>query len=258
MLFRGLAWAVLLGAAFAAVVSARGAVSSTQIVFAADLRPALDGEIYRVDMNGVRVDLSRSPFADTQETVSPNGKRLAFLSVRSGSSKIYVVGTDGRGLSAVSSSLSTCGRRRFSAGRPTAHDRSTAGTSSEARIYVLQQRHAQRVIARVSAADGGIGVGAWSPDSEEFEFDSPYQTEPVVRVVARRGTRVQNDRRRTWLVRHEGGLRWWRTEASCAERARQAARIVSGRAFAWSPDGDRLASLAGQTLTVAVQAASVA
>ena len=76
----------------------------------------------------------------------------------------------------------------------------TAGTASEARIYVLQPRHAQRVIARVSAADGGIGVGAWSPDSQEFEFDSPYQTEPVVRVVGATGSRVQSDRRRTCVV----------------------------------------------------------
>jgi hypothetical protein len=78
--FRGLAWAVLLGAALAAVVGARGAGSTTQIVFAADRRPALDGEIYRVDMDGKRVDLSRSPYADTQQTVSPDGKRIAFLS----------------------------------------------------------------------------------------------------------------------------------------------------------------------------------
>jgi hypothetical protein len=53
---------VLLGAAFAAVDSARGAGSATQIVFAADRRPALGGEIYRVDMDGKRVDLSRSPY----------------------------------------------------------------------------------------------------------------------------------------------------------------------------------------------------
>jgi Tol biopolymer transport system component len=68
---------VLLGAAFVGVVSARGAGAATQIVFAADRRPALDGEIYRVDMDGKRVDLSRSPFADTQQTVSPNAKRVA-------------------------------------------------------------------------------------------------------------------------------------------------------------------------------------
>ena len=110
-------------------------------MFAADLRPALDGEIYRVDMNGKRVDLSRSPFADTQETVSPNGKRLAFLSVRSGSSKIYVVGTDGRRLSAVSSSLPTLRPPQILGWSPdSTRIAVTAGTAQESRIYVLQPR----------------------------------------------------------------------------------------------------------------------
>jgi hypothetical protein len=40
----------------------------------------------------------------------------------------------------------------------------TASTALESRIYILQPRRPQRVIARVSAARGGIGVGAWSPD----------------------------------------------------------------------------------------------
>ena len=250
--FRGLAWAVLLGAAFAAVVSARGAGSATQIVFAADRRPALDGEIYRVDMDGKRVDLSRSPYADTQETVSPNGKRLAFLSVRSGSSRIYVVGTDGHGLSAVSAGLPTLRPPQILGWSPdSTRIAVTAGTASESRIYILQPRRPQHVIARVSAADGGIGVGAWSPDSQEFEFDSPFQSQPVVRVVGATGRPA---------FRVIGDAPAWSARGRLAVVSDEHVRVLSehgkrlasfpGRAFAWSPHGDRLASLAGQTLTV--------
>jgi Tol biopolymer transport system component len=250
--FRGLAWAVLLGAAFVAVVSARGAGSATKIVFAADRRPALDGEIYRVDMDGKRVDLSRSPFADTQQTVSPSGTRLAFLSVRSGNSRIYVVGTDGRGLSAVSSGLPTLRPPQILGWSPdSTRIAVTAGTARESRIYILQPHRPQHVIARVSPADGGIGVGAWSPDSQEFEFDSPFQSQPVVRVVRANG-------RPAFHV--NGDAPAWSARGRLAVVSDEHVRVLSeqgkplvafpGRAFAWSPHGDRLASLAGQTLAV--------
>jgi Tol biopolymer transport system component len=243
---------VLLGAAFAAVVSARGAGSTTQIVFAADRRPALDGEIYRVDMDGKRVDLSRSPYADTQETVSPDGKHLAFLSVRSGSSKIYVVGTDGRGLTPVSAALPTLRPPQILGWAPdSTRIAVTAGTAGESRIYVLQPRRPQHVIARVSAADGGIGAGAWSPDSREFEFDSPFRNEPVVRVVGATG-------KLAFTV--TGDAPAWSARGRLAVVADERIRVLSergerlgsfpGRALAWSPRGDRLASLSGQTLTV--------
>jgi Tol biopolymer transport system component len=244
--------AVLLGAAFAAVMSARGAGSATKIVFAADGRPALDGEIYRVDMDGKRADLSRSPFADTQQTVSPNGRRVAFLSVRSGSSRIYVAGTDRRGLSAISSGLPTLRPPQILGWSPdSTRIAVTAGTASESRIYILQLHRPQQVIARVSPADGGIGVGAWSPDSQEFEFDSPFQSQPVVRVVRANG-------RPAFHV--SGDAPAWSAHGRLAVVSDEHVRVLSeqgkllaafpGRAFAWSPHGDRLASLTGQTLTV--------
>jgi Tol biopolymer transport system component len=250
--FRGLAWAVLLGVAFAAVVSARGAGSATQIVFAADRRPALDGEIYRVDMDGKRVDLSRSPYADTEQTVSPNGKRIAFLSVRGGSSRIYVAGSDGRGLTPVSAGLPTVRPPQILGWSPdSTRIAVTAGTGRESRIYILQPRRLQHVIARASPADGGIGVGAWSPDSQEFEFDSPFQNQPVVRVVGATG-------RPAFSV--NGDAPAWSARGRLAVVSDEHVRVLSehgkrliafpGRAFAWSPHGDRLASLTGQTLTV--------
>jgi Tol biopolymer transport system component len=79
----------------------RAASTPPPIVFAADRAPSLSGEIYRVDPNGHRVDLSRSPYQDTNPVVSSDGKRVAFISDRGGMTGIYEVGVDGRGLVAV-------------------------------------------------------------------------------------------------------------------------------------------------------------
>ena len=71
---------------------------SSTIVFAADRAPSLSDEIYRVDPNGHRVDLSNSPFSDSNPVVSSDGKRVAFISTRGGSTGVYEIGIDGHGL----------------------------------------------------------------------------------------------------------------------------------------------------------------
>lgn len=96
-------------AAIATGASAGQAAGPSLIVFSADRAPSLSGEIYRVDPNGRVVDLSSSPFQDTNPALSPDGKRVAFLSDRSGVEGIYEVGIDGRGLVQVAPSLQvTC------------------------------------------------------------------------------------------------------------------------------------------------------
>jgi WD40 repeat protein len=97
---RGLGLAV---AAIAIVFGAGSGRASTPspIVFAADRAPSLSDEIYRVDPNGHRVDLSRSPYSDSNPVVSSDGKRVAFISNRGGPTGVYEVGVSGRGLVAV-------------------------------------------------------------------------------------------------------------------------------------------------------------
>jgi Tol biopolymer transport system component len=84
--------AILLG-----VASSRASTPSP-IVFAADRAPSVTGEVYRLDPSGRRVDLSKSPYQDTNPAVSWDGKRVAFLSDRSGRTSLYEVGIDGRGI----------------------------------------------------------------------------------------------------------------------------------------------------------------
>lgn len=62
------------------------------------LLAAASGDIFRLDANGHLTNLSRSPFADEDPLVSPDGRRVAFVSERGGGPGIYEVGIDGAGL----------------------------------------------------------------------------------------------------------------------------------------------------------------
>jgi TolB protein len=89
---------VVLAAACAACSGAIAGTATPPIVFAADRAPALTGEVYRLDADGRLVDLSKSPFADSTASVSPDGRSVAFASNRGGSGGIYVAAIDGSGL----------------------------------------------------------------------------------------------------------------------------------------------------------------
>ncbi len=92
---------ILPGAAALLVVSgatSRAATQTPAIVFSADRSPTVTGEIYRLDPNGHRVDLSRSPYQDTDPVVSPDGRHVAFFSDRGNGWAVYEVGSNGKGL----------------------------------------------------------------------------------------------------------------------------------------------------------------
>src|SRR5919201_5236044 len=84
------------------VLGAAAAPQPGKIVFAADREPSLNGEIYRLDRDGHRVDLSKNPALDVDPVVSPNGKLVAFSSNRAGKVALYTVRIDGTGLRRVS------------------------------------------------------------------------------------------------------------------------------------------------------------
>jgi len=88
--------AAALGIALSA--SASPASAPTPIVFSADRAPTVTGEIYRVDPNGRRVDLSNSPYDDGGAVVSSDGKRVAFVRYPGAFARVLEVGIDGRGL----------------------------------------------------------------------------------------------------------------------------------------------------------------
>jgi len=86
-----------------AVAGGASASGGGTIVFSADNAPKVQLEIYRLDPDGRRVDLSRSAFRDEQPIVAPAGGHVAFLSDRSGASAVYTVRLDGTHLRRVTS-----------------------------------------------------------------------------------------------------------------------------------------------------------
>jgi Tol biopolymer transport system component len=211
-----------------------------RIAFAADFTAKSYGEIYVVSTAGKVTNLSRSPAADTAPAASPDGKRVAFTSVRGGHLRVYVVGSDGRGLHPLSPSLGAIGP----------HDGSVS--------YLTWTPDSRRVAASVSIGGGGLSLytsnpwhlvarnvsraAAWSPDGRRLAFATMTG---LVRVVDAAG-------RRLWTVGGEGPAAWSQhgllavrqsstTIAVYGANGKERAAFPGG-AFAWSPTGDVLAS----------------
>ncbi len=248
--------ALLLAGALAASVSARPSIlgaSPPPILFAADDEPALSGDIFRLDVDGRRVNLTHSPFLDQYPSVSPDGRRVAFESDRSGVPGLYVVGVDGAGL------------RRLD---PPPH---AIGASS------LEPQLAWSPNSRVLAAVTGIGGGTlrllrpssaptvvtrdrnflsgprWSPDGRLITVERGPEGGRVVSAYTAAG-------KGAWQVPDALGVAGWSRTGLFAvvdtrglrvydERGRKqfAARA---RVAAWAPDGMRIADVAAGSLEV--------
>jgi WD40-like Beta Propeller Repeat len=142
------------------LTAAAGHASQTStIVFAADRAPALTDEIYRVDPNGHRVDLSNSPYSDSNPVVSSDGKRVAFISTRGGATGVYEMGINGHGLVAVARSVPGLDPHTpVLAWQP--HGRLLAVRYSDKIAIVRPGR--KSIFVR-----GGWGYGSWQPWSPD-------------------------------------------------------------------------------------------
>jgi Tol biopolymer transport system component len=229
------------------------------ILFAADQEPRLSGEIYAVTLQGKQVDLSRSFYEDTDSIISPDGKRVAFVSGRAGYPAVYVVGIDGYGLKQLSpkpapgervdwysASWSPDGKKLVvdtEAGSPGKGGDTTL-------LYVLEPGHSGRVIARLPGSYGPL-TGKWSPDGRLIEFGFADR----VRVLTPSGSPVfavsglPEPFSSAWSPDGRlvvvGGKK-----IRLYDQRGQLLTALAGQAFAFSPDGERLATILGRRLEV--------
>lgn len=243
---------VVAGSASAAPHDAPG-----RIVFSADRSPLTYGEIYRVDLDGTRVDLSRSPAADVGPAVSPDGKLVAFASNRGGRIAVYVVRIDGTGLRRVSPAFPGGEEQGALAaqiawtrdGRRIAADL-VDGVTGKGVLWIGDAHGQSRVAGRVPAE-----ALAWSRDGTALALQPTGPTGgSEVDVMSPAGTL-------RWTVRGDFGTPFgWSAGGRLAVGYHGTTSVydAGGRRLAgfrgsypsWSPDGPLLATVAGRKVEV--------
>jgi Tol biopolymer transport system component len=273
--------AVVLSAAFLSASSGSAAAPS-RIVFIADRAPSVSGEIYRLDPNGHLVDLSNGPFQDSGAVVSPDGRRVAFFSDRSGALSVWESGIDGGGLVQIGPSLTPplgspgqytwqsyyvdpllCPCEPRLAWQPHGNRVAMIGDQT---LFVLAAGQQPRSVMVSKNRDDFLAPG-WSPDGRVLlGWDSS-----VVKAFSASGTPL-------WSIRGAGGPNPWPEHWSWSPQGLLALamlryagghvtwsglRVVDERGhlhFAvrgritgepgWSPNGSRLAAVIGHRLEV--------
>ncbi len=230
--------------------------TSAPIVFAADRAPSLTGEVYRLDSNGHRVDLSKSPFQDVAPVVSPNGKRVAFISDRKdGKARVYEVGIGGKRLVQVGPVLASslgliCGETLAWQPGGSRLAATACGRGASSKVLILQRGHRSVAVHR-----GGFLMysAQWSPDGRVLLAMSGH----TVVAASPQGKILWTVKgARSWAVWSAHGLVAIPFKGSVGVYDEHGTRRFSAPAAgaftvpAWSRGGDELAVDTGKVIVV--------
>jgi dipeptidyl aminopeptidase/acylaminoacyl peptidase len=221
----------------------------------------LPGEVFRVWLNGQRVNLSASPADDMVPVVSPDGRRVAFISDRGVPAfvRLFVVDSGGgrprQWSSKLANQSSFYGQIAWSpdSSRLVACDSITVERGSRVfdreSCYLVGPGRHQRLIARVDDPPGGFLLDpVWSRDGTLIAFSSVGRFGRhevlVVTPAGRRVLRVPGGPGATvWSARGDVAVFYRGAVRVYDRRGRVKARVPSAGfdSYAWSPEGDRLA-----------------
>jgi Tol biopolymer transport system component len=245
----------VLAAVVAASVGAVGsshAAPSSRIVFAANRSPTVNGEVYRVDADGTRVDLSRSPALDADPAVSPDGKHVAFVSTRGGHLAVYLVGSDGRGRRRVSPPVWaptpddglaatirwTADSRRFALA-------ANGSNPGEGGLYVWSAGGWHTLVPHLTNI---LGAPSWSPDGTLLGYTGSDDTVHVIDPTGKHLWTVDGDGPPGWGAGDRLAVATDTTSIGVFNRSGKRVAALPGEVFAWSPSGAVLAVVNGKRL----------
>ncbi|MBL7924223.1 MAG: PD40 domain-containing protein [Bacteroidia bacterium] len=135
-----------------------------------------DFDIYIADLKGnIRKQLTKEPGYDAEATVSPDGKKIVFTSMRTGDLELYVMDIDGRNLKQVTSGLGYDGGAFFSpdskklifrASRPKT-DEEIATYQSLLNENLVQPTHMELYVCNIDGTDlkkiTDLPNASWAP-----------------------------------------------------------------------------------------------
>jgi Tol biopolymer transport system component len=238
-------WLLLVAASLVLVPSAGSArTAAGTIVFAGDRKPTDSGEIYRVSLDGKRVNLSRSAAFDANPAVSTDGRSVAFVSTRGGHTAVYVVGTNGRNLKRISPLLYASAPNQppwaVISWAPNSRHLAALVSGPRSNLYLATPGHSWRVVPHTrNALNGGA---EWSPDGRFLAFTVGQAGEVRVIDAAGKTRWTAAGTSASWSARGRLAVQANSYTLAVYDEAGHKLGSVPASMGAWSPNGHRLAS----------------